>query len=624
MEEGLVGSGLSSKMSLTIGDISRTATMKEDWVVGEQIAVFAKVKNTDDTVQRHSYTVTEIDYEVSLQPDDYVTALSNIDYDEIWAFYPYDTDTTTLKQYQSRIEDNFYYGSDVDYLYFNKKNHTASKALTITFAHELSRVSFNITAGLEYTTDQLPTEGKLYGVADTAIVLNFVVDGTTTSDAVFVLGNEDIASAYLEYYFDGVAHVCNDLNKDAEGHTIDYWAVGTPYYYSYRHGSGYTTDFELSNEWVLDDEFPSKYERTAMLDELTSATLATNRDIVLKMPYAYRLDSITFAYQTALKELHLNRIHTLDPSVIAGTSIEVLDISGVAFYTDDDFSSFSNSVNCDLRININKYEKHLDTYVDNVWQNATWRSITYVDHQGKEMSESDIFFTYLEDITSNFVIPANSTIILRDASGTTGSTLGSTLYSTELALLKTAVNASSGVNLIFLDFSHSVYSSTFKAYTGCESFSGAGFTFLRSSGVFQNNTNLKSLYLPRVYAPLSNSYSGCTSLTDFCGQDFDPSTGNCAGAFASCSSLKYLNLPSATYQGRLTTFSNCTSLQEIWFTADNFFFDDTQTTAFSGTTTENIRLVLGANHAVADIDGVYATGDEGTIYTFRQIDVLSE
>lgn len=59
MEEGLVGSGLSSKMSLTIGDISRTATMKEDWVVGEQIAVFAKVKNTDDTVQRHSLILSQ-------------------------------------------------------------------------------------------------------------------------------------------------------------------------------------------------------------------------------------------------------------------------------------------------------------------------------------------------------------------------------------------------------------------------------------------------------------------------------------------------------------------------------------------------------------------------------------
>ncbi|MFI3331188.1 MAG: hypothetical protein R3Y38_05240, partial [Rikenellaceae bacterium] len=449
-------------------------------------------------------------------------------------------------------------------------------------------------------------------------------DGSYMADSIFVKASASLENTNLMFSFNDTGY-----NSSLKTTKIESWSASNIYTYSYENSEEVDVDVDVDAYETY--EFDYKFVTSDEHDAIVSAIEASSSEnIEIYLPNAYELDNTGFISNSKVKSLRFSRMHNFDPALIANSSITLLDLSGVAFYTEDSFASFTNSESCDLRINVNKWEGFEDGFVENVWASATWKSITYIDHQGNEI-DPNTHSLYFADLTSNFTLPDNSTLIILDSYGTSVSSphatqlnASATGLNVEIAVLKALVNAQTGINLIFPNIYAKVYGSTFSSWTGMQSLSARGFVSLQSGNALNGNSSVTSYYLPNVVFGLKYSIRYNTKLTDAAFNSVDLQRANANGLFLSgCSSLEFLDLPSTKFSGYISDLAGLTSLLRLKCTADSFFFDDTYDSFGTTTPISQVTLILGANSAVT-VNGNVALGDEGAEYTFAEIRVLSE
>ncbi len=157
------------------------------------------------------------------------------------------------------------------------------------------------------------------------------------------------------------------------------------------------------------------------------------------------------------------------------------------------------------------------------------------------------------------------------------------------------------------------------AFLGCESLTTVDMPLVTSIGesAFFNCTALTTFDIPLVTTIEGFVFGDCSSLTTI---DMPSVTTIGEWAFRDCSSLTTVDMPSVTSIGSFA-FYDCTSLTTLKFaTEDGVVLSSIVSTAFSGVTTTDIDLTVGAANASL-VSGSTLTVD-GDSFEFKSITVL--
>ncbi|MFI3331768.1 MAG: fimbrillin family protein [Rikenellaceae bacterium] len=608
--QDVVYSEQTGSISLNVGEITRSASVKSSWEVGDKVAVFTKKVSSND-YDTYIYYITNTQGNLETINEDNIIMRDS--YESIEIFYPYNASYTSYDDYSTRV-DNYDYSNEDDYMYARIENLTFDNAhITFSFAHQLACLTFTFKAGVGEDINDLETSAGLILSDGSAVKLTLKVDGNQATDTIFVVPTSSLnGSEMFCYNYQGQSYGCALKTEK-----FTWWRAGFNYLYNIYEGTVYTDLEDLATTeltvWNIENETITLENCAALRSALINA--APN-SIEVNLVNAREIDEHFFSGYSALKTLRAPKAMTFNPNIITGCSnLTTLELSGVAFHETRSFaSSFGTySKNCKLILNINKYTNTIAS--QKLWLGASWLSVKYYDHQGNEFNTSNIM--EITDIGADFTVEDNSTIVIKTtlaaSSGSADCLNGSgNAYTTEFGYLKTALSTTSGCNLVLLDCL-GVYGSFLTTSSTLESLSMPNCTTARSTKTMQNAYYLKSMYWPVLTFTSTNSFANCTSLTEVALNSFTVAMGTYN--FSGCTSLEYVYTPvMVSYSSN--AFTNCTSLKKIIATDESFAPPTSE--CFSGVTTENIDLVINAANTTIQYEGNTATN--GTLsWTFKSI-----
>lgn len=213
------GGGSAEEISFSAGSLSRSATVKESWTVGDKVAVF--VADGDGV-----YSAAPFCYEI-IDESGAMDATGQSIYNDgvattFTAFYPFDSELSSYGEYVARGE---IMDSAVDYLFCDTTTVLLGE-VAFQFGHIYSMLTFNFMWGYEFVESDSFTaildigEDSFELVVEDMSASLFVVPATEVTDATLTITVTGLSSNVI---------YTSDLSTVSE---ITEWVMGDEHTYS--------------------------------------------------------------------------------------------------------------------------------------------------------------------------------------------------------------------------------------------------------------------------------------------------------------------------------------------------------------------------------------------------------